>query len=135
MPTPRRPLLFAVAGGIMLGQMLGPAVAWAADRLDVNWPNVFRVEAERTIPIQVERPVQVRLDRYDQGDLPVKVQSLPSVKVEGVDIPVSKTPSFGVLRQTDGATWFAAGTANGRCAILRYDHQTGQVSRVGSFDL
>ena len=135
MQTSRRSIMLTLAGGIMVGQMLGPAVAWAADRLDVNWPNVFRVEAERTIPIQVERPVQVRLDRYDQGEMEVKLKSLPSVKVEGVDIPVSKTPGFGVLRQTDAATWFAAGNGNGRCAILRYDYGSGQVSRVGSFDL
>jgi len=135
MPTSRRPLLFALAGGIMLGQLFGPAVAWAADRLDVNWPNVFRVEANRTIPVELDKPVEVRLERYNQPELAVKVTSLPPLKVEATREAASRAPSFGVLRQTAEATWFAAGSETGRCAILRYDHASGQVSRAGSFDL
>jgi len=135
MSTQRRTVFLALAGGILLGQVFGPAVAWAADRLEVNWPSVFRVEANRTLPIEVERPVQVRLDRYDQGELSVKVTSLPPLKIDGVRDAASLAPHFGVLRQTAEATWFAAGAASGRCAILRYDHASGQVTRAGTFDL
>ena len=120
--------------GLLLGQAFGPAVAWAADRLEVNLPSVFRIEAYRTLPVQVERPVEIRADRYGLPQIHVAVDALPPLKLEG-GAKALAGPTFQPLRETPEATVFVAHRPDGSCRLLRWDHASGKVEPVGEFDL
>ncbi len=132
----RRGVFYALAAGLLLGSLLGPAVAWAAERVDVNWPSVFRIEANRTLPVKVDGQVKVELDRYSTPTLQIEVEKLPTVKVEGGRLTMeSNSPIFSPIRETAEATTFVAGEPDGTCQVFRLDHRTGQVTSVGTFEL
>lgn len=132
----RRSTFFTLAAGLLLGSLLGPAVAWAADRVEVNWPSVFRVEAARDLPVRVEGELEVQLDRYNTPTIKVEVDKLPPVKVEGGRMTMETTaPIFSPIRETAEATFFVSGEADGQGKVYRLDHGTGRVSAVGSFEL
>jgi len=118
--------------GLLLGQALGPAVAWAAERIEVNLPSVFRIEANRTLPVEVERPVEVRMDRNYLPQFHVAIDQMPPLKIEG-KVPAATT--FAPIKETPEATVFVAHKPDGTCRLLRWDHQTRKVEQVGEFDL
>lgn len=121
------------AAGLLIGCLLGPAVAWAAERVEVNWPNVFRIEAYRTLPVQVEQPVNVRIDRYSNSELGVKITSMPRIEIEGGRGAFSTAPSFAPLTEGPGYTLFVVGRPDGRCSVMKLWHATGQVTVVSWF--
>lgn len=132
----RRNGFLTLAAGVLLGSLLGPAVAWAAERVEINWPSVFRVEANRDIPVEVEGEVKVQLDRYNTPTLKVEIEKLPPVKVEGGRLTLESTaPVFSPIREVADATFFVSGEADGDGQVFRLDHRTGEVTRVGSFEL
>lgn len=120
-----------LAAGLFIGQAAGPVAAWAADRVEVNWPSVFKIAADRTWPVKVEAPVEVRVDRYNLPELKVHVESLPPVKVEERR---ATGWSYAPLRETPEATVFVAGRDD-QARVLRLDHTTGFVSEVSRFEL
>lgn len=130
-------VLGALVAGLVIGQGFGPAVAWAADRVQVEWPYSFRFEANRTLPVEVERPIEVKFDRHNMPELRVQIEKLPELTLpRSAPLNISNpTPSFAPLYTTPEATVFVAGLAGGECAVLRLDHATGKVSRVGDFAL
>ncbi|MCC7492268.1 MAG: hypothetical protein IT204_07990 [Fimbriimonadaceae bacterium] len=121
----------ALAAGLVIGQFLGPAVAWAADRLEVNWPSVFRIEAGRTLPMEIEKPVEVKVDRYNLPTVKVEVEKLPPVEVKGQ----RATVTFSPLHSDARTTTFIASQPDGSHEILRLDRSSGAVSRVGDLEL
>lgn len=127
---PRVRAMLWLAGGMLLGQLIGPAVAWAADRVELNWPSVFRIEANRTLPFEVEDPVEVKIDKYSLPTFTVKVEEMPPVKVQQ-----TRSTSFSPLYDDGGSTVFVAGEPDGECTILRVDHASGKVTPVSTFEL
>lgn len=118
--------------GLLLGQALGPAVAWAADRLEVNLPSVFKIEANRTLPVEVERSVEVRMDRNYLPQFHVAIDQMPTLKIEG-RLPAGAT--FSPLKETPEATVFVAQKPDGTCRLLSWNHRSNQVTPVAEFDL
>jgi hypothetical protein len=134
--TSRRKVFYALTAGLLLGSLIGPAAAWAAERVEVNWPSVFRIEASRDLPVKVQGDVNVQLDRYNTPTVKVEVEKLPTVKVEGGRMTMeSNAPIFSPIRETATETLFVAGEPDGECQIFRLDHGTGKISSVGTFEL
>ncbi len=129
-----RPLLW-LAAGILLGSLLGPTAAWAAERIELEWPSVFRIQAERTLPVELERPVEVRLDRNYLPELPIRAERLPDLVID--ELPTLRIgnlpPSVGALYETDQACLFVLAHASGTVQVLSLDKETGEVSEVKRF--
>lgn len=116
----------AVALGLLLGAGLAPSLARAADRLEINWPSIFRVEVARSAP------VEVHLDRYHFPELKVNIEKLPPIRLENGR---ALGTTFAPLHEAAGATLFVACEPDGQCRILRLDHQTAKVTALSEFEL
>lgn len=129
-----RPLLW-LAAGIVFGSLLGPTAAWAAERIELEWPSVFRIQAERTLPVQLERPVEVRLDRNYLPEIAVRAERLPDLVID--ELPTLRIgnlpPNVAALYETGEACVFALAHASGTVQVLRLDRETGAVSEVTRF--